>query len=240
MTTKTTIVVHDDGKIERHVTNITEVMVPQSALEAMTGGISVSLYTAMDLDCPELGVVSVNATFSRQSTLWSIPLRKLQLRAPFKVFAATQKTNLLTPNFTSTTDPVLELMWIPPEDMNLRFIVKAIPTGTGWRHQKCWMIAYDARRGAYCLPLANCYDDAAICTGEFSSDATSAAGTLKKCIEQLWKSRWNGDLFIGDRPVYSEMLFRFKPDTFEMAPPKGNWTASCFKISTPISINSLP
>ena len=166
----------------------------------------------------------------------SCALRELKIKANWR---ADEKTKLLLPAWGDKTFPEMNMVWTPPKDMQLRFILQATtdPTKTGYNDgrycvQRVFLVAFDSNRNAYQLPLPNLYSDGRICLPD-------PIVKVNVCLYDMFAyfyrvisdSLWNNHLIKEDGKNWdlSPEIFRFEPDEngFKQAPIKKEWNKAC-------------
>jgi len=149
---------------------------------------------------------------------------------PALTFCASFKAakEMIVPSFTSKTDPTMTLLWSPPTDMVLKFLVVCTAAG---EFGSAFLFAYNSKGTAWRLPLPNIHDDCRICMGTFNPNAENVAQIVHNCLRQLSSSNWNSDLLKSVEN--SQRMFRWKPQgpAFDILPPDGEWTKLCNKVS---------
>lgn len=211
-----------DGTVCRRTTSTSEIVISDAAMSTLT--------TASISATPNLATaVGSRIHMVRQSNqlYFTAVLDRFFMRAPFKMFG-----DRLVPNFTGT-DPVIEMVWVPPEGCTLKMLIQP---EVGLPRLYCsWFLAFDERGNAWRLPLPNVYDDCRVCTGQPATAYGTHLGMVADTLEKFRESRWNADLW--SEPEKTQALFQWIPhnDGFEQVFPKSDdWTNYSYKISIPV------
>jgi hypothetical protein len=232
--TNTEFLIRADGVVKRRDITEYDVRLTEEALEPLSKNTTIKIKNMFMKE----GFGGVTVVARRGTTFVTFPVLKLRLRCRFRLVAS-GRAKVLTPNFGSATDPELDLSWPVPDTIQLRFATECATDANLSFAAKSWLIAYDARKAAYVLPLGNLYDDASLCLGNYDAYGKTIMEVVEKSLEQFDKSPWNGDLFDSVRSDKCEKLIRFKPDTFEPM-PVDEWVNLATKISTPIATLLVP
>lgn len=228
-------IMNPEGRILKRTINEELLDVQDSLLDAIGGSVSRVAYHVFPL--PELGMVNMRIN-EGSVCYYTVRLKSIPMKSPFRLVE-----NVLVPNFSSNVDPVLPLIWTPPEGMGLAMLiiiqsakvdVNKYESSTEFQY----LVAFDAKTALYRMPLANVYDDGRLCLGRFDAVANSHVEVIDKVLAQFKASQWNSDLW--RKPELSQKMFRFKPsnENFEVLPPLEPWQKLCEKISTGI-LNNL-
>jgi hypothetical protein len=229
---KIEIILQTSGTLTERVIRERDLDAEQSVLEALTEGVTRNLRNVMTI--PEWGVV--HASVGLTDTLWSVPIKRIPLKARFRLI-----NNVLVPMFASSNDLEMPLIWQAPEEVRLVFAVSTRLSDDITQVDGNWLFACDANNRGYRLPLPNLHDDCRICTGAFEDCCTTAYECVAASLEQFSRSKWNADLM---RTIeQSQRFFRFQPtnETFKTLPIESeDWTALCNKVSTAVMERIIP
>lgn len=157
----------------------------------------------------------------------TVRINPLTLRTTIKT-----KDKIVTPSWEDKGD-VVELLWLPPEDMTLVHCTELSARAASWRAIQWYLFAFYGGTDVYQLPLANLYSDCHICTGHTSLDGKSMAEVVEQGLTMFRQSQWNSHLIHENgMTAQSQELFRFEStvDGFITMGPKDHWTRYCKKI----------
>jgi len=98
----TEFVIRENGTLTERTTRERDLDAGQSALDALTEGVTRSLRHVAEI--PTWGVVHANV--GQSHTIWSAPIDRLELNARFRLI-----NGVLVPVFASTTDLEMQLAW---------------------------------------------------------------------------------------------------------------------------------
>lgn len=175
---------------------------------------------------------------TREKDICFTDLKSIRLNASFKV----DNNKLVHPYFLKTEENLasMQLEWPVPSSMRLLFISKIACRESGCAShadQHNWLMALDAGKRFWRLPLPNLFDDCAICMGHFNGQSQTMQESLALALDQFDKSSWNADLSSERQQELSKAMFSFKSvdgDKFEVVHVE-NWQSCCDKVSTSIS-----
>lgn len=223
----TEIIIRQNGTLTERVINERNLDAEQSVLDALTEEATRTIRNLISV--PEWGVAHANVGLN--DTLWSVPIDRIPLNARFRLVEG-----VMVPAFASQTDIELPLVWQPPKEVRLVFVVQTAFANDCHKVDGSWLFACDKDNRAYRLPLPNLHDDCRICTGNFEDHCDSAGECVAASLEQFKKSKWNADLM---RTIeQSQKFFRFQPtnESFNTLPIQAtDWTTLCDKVSTAIT-----
>lgn len=139
---------------------------------------------------------------------------------------------LMLPVFSSDKAP-MSLSWVPPKDMDLRFIVGATygapqsnyPTGY-FQFNTSYLLAFSSEKRCYKLPMPNIYADGRLCLGNSHIEVQSTLQDVYLATYRLFcDAPWGTDLW--DNIEITQKLIRLEPtkDGFKSLPPDGDWKA---------------
>ena len=226
-----------DGGIFRRTIDEAAVNVTQQIINAMTTNASVSLRAVAvarykGADCP----MSISAT--QTHAFATVRLPHLILRAPFTVIENSD-AKFVTPNFSSSTDPVLTLSWTPPSGYNLCLIMRIARTASAvYTFENMWLVCHNQNDNAlYRLPISNLYEDGRVCTGSRDVNANiGLTAVVDTVLEQFANSEWRNDLWYT--PEHTPALFKWQvlnnAEGFKQMPP-GSIPDFSTKIAPPVA-----
>lgn len=218
-----------DGKFFRETTVISEVVIPDGVLEGQFLRAGIKVANVIAPSAVSEMAMSVGANFSPDYSFLSVRLSKLKFRCPL---IAVSDGKRVCPDFGShrNSGPMFDLWWTPPPDMKVVLMVEMLSRGTQMSAVKSWLFATDESQKIYRLPTGNVYDNCELCTGAFSSGASSMSEVLALCVNQLLGSHWQGDLLSDQSRTDSMKMFMFKPNErsgFDQLPIECEWATLC-------------
>ncbi|HEV2695858.1 MAG TPA: hypothetical protein VG347_23415, partial [Verrucomicrobiae bacterium] len=221
---KIEIVLRDNGTLTERTIRERDLRAEGEVLDALTADVTRQQRNVMTI--PDWGLAHANVGLS--DTIWSVPIDRLPLKARFRLI-----NGVLVPMFASTTDLEMPLVWRPPTEVKLVFVVRTELMGDLTAVQGNWLFALNADKNGYRLPLPNLHDECTICTGEFETGYDTDQAAIIASLKQFDQSKWNSDLM---RTVaQSQKFFRFQPtnETFTTLPiDSKEWTGLCDKVSS--------
>lgn len=223
MKTQKEIILKPDGTITRRTVSEEDVNVGDAIIASLCSDVKLKARSVFKTS----NGLAANMCLIEDEIYLTVALPSLPLKAPFKI-----KDGILYPKFSAAGEPVMPMVWLPPEGMRIAMLVLVRSVGDSAGIINQWLFAFGADERAYRLPLGNLYDDARLCNGEIPATHPTIQAAVYCELEQLAKGQWNGDL---DRTAeQAKSLFRFKPlnDKFEQLPPLAGWETLCEKIST--------
>lgn len=220
----------DNGAVVRRTIYEAELDISEQWLQALSKDIEGKCVRAFTL--PEIGNVAMTVGCGG-SVFYCVNLQRLMIRCPWKLMSGEK---YLVPNFSSKTDPLMTMKWVPPSTLRLAFIVAAQPSGTNYIWGGCWLFAVDGKNSMWRLPIANVHDDCSCCTGVQGGKAyPTAHEVLSEMMSNFDNAPYNQDLW---RSVeLTQSFFMMKPDkeNYETITPPGRWTEYCHKVGTMMS-----
>ena len=180
-------------------------------------------------EIPKWGLVDLTTTTGTVH-YYTVNIAKIPMTTRFRLI---KDEGVLVPNFSSDTDPVMQMEWqvgVVP-DMRLQIQVHV----ANGRSINAYMFARDKKGNCFKLPLANVFDDCRLCLGEYDTYGENHQQIVAKMLEQFEKAQWQRDLWSA--PEKTHRFFRWKPlekKGFEVLPPVLNgspWTSLCDKVS---------
>lgn len=225
---ETTEIIITGGRLYREKVNREEIECTDEIIKSL----SKSEFRKTNLVMEMPGPVPVGLTITGQGDYWTVPIRKLPLKAPFKTI-----DGVFFPQFSATHEPVLPLEWEVPEDMRLALVILTEAGDRVVSIKNQWLLALDSEKRCYRLPMGNIYEDGRLCIGDMKPHHASAQKCIEAELEQFARSQWNGDL--DSSAEQTKALFRFKPvnakdGKFEQQPPLARWQDLSKKISPSI------
>ncbi len=222
-----------DGSVHRETRSRVELDVSQNIMEQFSKNTAFKIPNVSQFK--DLGVIGLCTVAG--STYWTLSLRRLYIRAPWKVITDKQ---YMVPVFNSSSDPVMTMEWSPPVGCFLKLVMRSM-TYADKNKPVCmngvWFCAVDDKGTMYRLPLPNVHDDASVCTGHNESYHPTIMLGLDHVIDTFCQSRYNADLWRNVE--YTQAFFRMKPEGtgFTTVPLDGlaqAWIPYCQKISNAI------
>lgn len=100
---------------------------------------------------------------------------------------------------------------------------------------ECFIVATSATNRTYRIPLANVYDNCAVCMGDRWDGQVQPTlySALDAAYEQFCNSPWNADLKRATEKSDAFFRFKAKNDGFETLPVNGQWSNLCERVSLP-------
>jgi hypothetical protein len=222
----TEIIIKDNGTIMERSICERDLNAGQLVRDALNEAVTRTVRNILSL--PGWGLVHANA--GSADTLWSVAIGQIPLHARFRLVAG-----VLVPAFVSDTEIEMPVVWQPPPEVRLAFVVLTQPDQDRVKVAGNWLFACDQDNRGFRLPLPNLHDDCRICTGDFEACYDTVNQAVLASLEQFRKSKWNADLM---RTVErSQKFFRFQPtdESFQTLPIEAaDWRSLCDKVSTDI------
>lgn len=235
MTKKTEFVIkHDGSMIRRDIAeqeiNITEKFIAKlsrNVIRKVRDAFPLSYLNGNEDDKNDY----VHASIGSAHSMWWLPVKTLNLTAPFKC-----ADGILWPEFDSK-NPILKIKWKSPLNADIRL-------GVVLDDSLCctaqYLTALDCMDKVWRLPLSNLYNDCKLCHGAYPGRQACVVEALAAALFQFENSYWNSDLYVDAtaeiRSATSKM-FRFKAEGkgFSQEPifsGDENWTKWCQKIGS--------
>jgi len=223
---KIEIILRENGTLTERTTRERDLQAEDDVLDALTADVTRKQRNVMLI--PEWGVAHANVGL--YDTVWTVPIDRLPLKARFRLL-----NGVLVPMFASTTDLEMPLVWRPPAEVRLAFVVRTDRADDRANVLGNWLFALNQDRNGYRLPLPNLHDECTLCTGEFEPSYETDQAAIIASLKQFELSKWNSDLM---RTVaQSQKFFRFQPtnETFTTLPIEAkDWTSLCDRVSSAI------
>ena len=229
--TKVEYVLSNDGSVHRQTTTLQELDVSQQIMESFAKNSAFKIpNVSMFKDLGNIGLCTVAG-----STYWTLSLRRLYLRSPWKLLTDKQ---VMVPVFNSSSDPVMTMEWTPPTGCNLKLVMRSLTTSDKNKPvcmNGVWFCATDERAAMWRLPMPNVHDDCSVCTGHQETYHPTIMMGLDHVIDTFCQSRYNQDLW--KNVENTQAFFRMKPEGtgFATVPIEGSWMGYCTKVSNAVN-----
>lgn len=196
----------------------------------MTASVTRKCSHAMPMTCigkELLGVVGM-VCCAKDYCVASMPIRELNLKAPFRV-----EGGYMWPEFDKP-HPVTSVVWKTPSSMRL---VLAINIAPGYETMEHFLVAFNAKGQSWRMPLSNLYADCRLCHGRYTSTSATVLQACQLAWNQFQASAWNQDLYTDATPARregSKSMFTYKVDNDKITQVEinGDWTKHCEKVAT--------
>jgi hypothetical protein len=232
----TEYVLRPGGEIWRRYTEEHQVAVPENMLAAINKDVVIPFSRLADIQ--SWGPMGLMVSGSKIHYV-TVPVKRIILRAPFVLENREDKEKIFVPKFDSS-DPAMELTWIPPADMVVLILMSVqLVKGGYYSIPKCFLFAMDDTGRYWKLPLSNIFEDCAICEGRDIKPHVTLMAAVLDMLGTFDRSLWNKDLWEGLSDQTSAM-FRFKEQDgkFDQQPPlEKKWTKLCVKVATDVQKN---
>lgn len=243
-TTTTEFVIDQEGNVYREDRTRRHINPGDELQKAFSAGHVTKLYNFMDVP----GHSRSHLIYEEDTTTLycMVRLTEINLRTSFSA-GKNEETgeSEFYPTFggPDNPQPIIEIPWnlqaafASQEAMpKVYFVAMLRPVSSAsdarWRNVDHYLYAFDERKAAYRLPLANLYETCRVCMGDYASLSPTVLGAVLLALEQFRKASWNSDLF-NDQEITRKVV-RFKPleKGFETLPVRGTWTEYCDKVAT--------
>jgi hypothetical protein len=238
--TKTKFIIDAEGRFWREDTTIYDIEPGDQLQKAFTSGIVSRIRNVLNL--PGHGHCHVVHELDSNTQHWSIPMNTINFKTTFGSLETEKWGKELFPTFKANNDtehPLIEIEWNKDEamskqesQMNIRFVVQIRPYDNEWHAVDHYLYAFDGRNTAWRLPIANLYETAQVCMGDYNSRGATVVKVLEKAIAQLRTASWNSDLFYDTDSVQKFVHFKPLEKGFQTLPIEGAWTKQCQKVVT--------
>ena len=231
------VILKSDGLIVARTVHESVLAINPVALQSLADTVKIKIRHIAEL--PD--GTHLNLCTTILSRLWFWEARSLHLRCPYRIIKSGDKERLV-PNFGHQKDPIIELVWHPPDGMRMLQCCQITGTGTNQVYvNKMWSVVVPtSTKAAYILPLPNLYDDGSVCLGEWEYWTDSDYKGILKLIDHFQRSKWNADLLTTKKIEQCDKLFSFEPTgKMECIEFTGDWTKLCYKVSTSITEDIL-
>lgn len=229
-TQKVLFVITDKSEMERWDITRSKININNAMIEGLTANLvrtapDILPMTLIEKDLP--GGIGI-ALGPKGMFVARMQLAKLPMHAPFLVEGPS-----MSPVFDGQY-PYMKQEWLVPENMRLYLAVMCSPT------MDCldqFLVAIDAERRTWRLPVSNLYAECRLCAGRFDCHGKDLVDLLKKVWTQFNSSMWNSDLFGDSSPTRrssSKLLFAYdisNEKITQRTPPK-KWQDLCEKAAT--------
>lgn len=207
MQTVNEIILTEDNRVMLETRTRVEKVITSDTFRPLLDSFQLKLKSFHDLrHLP--GFTVAHLCSSLKEHVWTVPIKTLTIRAPFAMLEGG-----LVPSFGSKNDPLLKLEWPVPPSLNLNLVISTVADGGEWCCAKEWLLAFDENSAAWRLPLANLYEDASLCSGDWERTNPTSTGLLGVAIHQFVNSQWNQDLHDTGDMKKVQALIRFDPKT---------------------------
>lgn len=215
MPNKTEYVIAEDGFLYRRIITEGQVEVTDNTI----GMIAATANRKVRQVFPLEGHGEVNGVFVEGWSWWTVPMKKVTLRAPFRLVQEN-----VVPVFNSTTDPILTIDWVPPMTLSMVVQERAADHTRG----NAYLFA-GTPPDVYRLPLANIFEDCKCCMGDqVNPRCRSSVECVNNTLRVFAEARWNADLWSNTESTFK--MFRFKPENegfVQVAIAETDWRRLC-------------
>lgn len=219
------------GVIERRDITTNPIQLPANIQDQLAAYINMKIPAMFMLESNPVDICAKQGA----QTFYSVSLDALILNTSFRM-----NGKVMFPVFNGT-DNVMSLPWPAQKNMTLRFVVLSVHDPLGKKHRlgQVYLIAYDEKKQAYKLPLANLYDDCRLCHGQNSPWVRTGADVVLEALRNFGTSRWNGDLWKDAEKSQKMFSFQATQEGFNPIPVE-DWKPLCDKVATPITELATP
>ena len=236
---KTRLIVNEDGTIVRETYESLTVTGKVKAL------LQKEMFGDLSILTPDLGATGFASSFrmllpakpnAGDPYLSAFRLKELNFRAPWK-----NEGGVLRPDFASRgadLDPAsMDSLKCPMPDFVRLWLLLELPWDAPGRDSlDAGLLALVPANGKLrwsILPLPNLHTDGQLCYGPVPELPSGGILAAKKLLETWTSSRWNGDLFEGNRYKIDQFnaLFSWIPDGKLVERPAETWAANCDAVS---------
>ena len=237
--TKTRLIVDEDGTLVRETY---ESLTLTGKVKAL---LQKELLGDLSILTPDLGATGFASSFrmllpakpnAGDPYLSAFRLKELNFRAPWK-----NEGGVLRPDFASRgadLDPAsMDSLKCPMPDFVRLWLLLELPWDAPGRDSiYAGLLALVPANGKLrwsILPLPNLHTDGQLCYGPVPELPSGGIPAAKKLLETWTSSRWNGDLFEGNRYKTDKFnaLFSWTPDGKLVGRPAETWAENCDAVS---------
>ncbi|HRT04061.1 MAG TPA: hypothetical protein P5204_00040 [Kiritimatiellia bacterium] len=238
-TMKTRLIVNEDGTLVRETY---ESLTVTGKVKAM---LQKELLGDLSILTPDLGATGFASSFRMllpakpndgDPYLSAFRLKELNFRAPWK-----NEGGVLRPDFASRgadLDPAsMDSLKCPMPDFVRLWLLLELPWNAPGRDSLdaglLALVPANRKLRWSILPLPNLHSDGHLCYGPVPELPSGGILAAKKLLETWTASRWNGDLFEGNRYKTDKFnaLFSWTPDGKLVERPAETWAANCDAVS---------
>jgi hypothetical protein len=241
METKKQYIISETGQFFREDIMRKEILPGDALQKAFSTNIVVTTRGLMELP----GHGQVHLIYEQATETWhfSVPMQTINFRTTFKPITTDEGyKDQLYPTFADagSKEPMMEIEWNKQDacisqstSMNLVFLVQVKRDNGSYYAADHYFYAFDDKKSAWRLPIANLYNTCQVCMGGYESTSTTAVGAVFNALRQFRSASWNEDLFNHGDSVWKFIRFKALKKGFETQPIIDSWTSHCDKISTP-------
>lgn len=223
-TVSTRFIITTDGKAFREDSQLTEINLSDQIGGYLASGRVVKLPRFATARWGQVGV-----SFQDDKNLyWTFEMLRLPIKAPYRPIS----NGIITPNFGSTSDPVLALDWTPPPSMRLRVLMWT--TASRDYHfvvHRGFMFAIDTdEEKVWRLPMGNLYDDCRVCLGNDALTGHTHMDAAMAGMNQMQNGIWNADLWNCAEQTAQMFRFRLTEAGHSQEGPNSSWAELCNSV----------
>jgi hypothetical protein len=201
---KELVILPDDSIVVREI-HQTRMEIGDSLIERLCENRSIAVLNVFDIE--DVAPSAHGRFYPGDLAYYTVPIFQLPLRAPYRMVQG-----VLVPNFSSRTDPIIDMTWSVPHEIRLMTLlqVQNNPMCAGRHATSQWLFAMDPAGACYRLPLGNLHSDGKLCTGQSAGFmGKTDREAVNPAMKQFKSGQWNSDLWNSN--ANTQRMFRFKP-----------------------------